>query len=114
MTKRKVKSWMYFCLYVLPLLFVPIYIYSFSKSGQIINLIDILDIVSTSFKIDVIYSWLLSPIELLVSNVSTNSFAVYIISYFSYIILLTFIDILVDALLWIPNLVHKSIERGCF
>lgn len=114
MTKRKVKSWMYMAMYVLPLIFVPIYIYGYSKQSYLLNFNEILNVVANAFKVDIIYGWLETPVALLVPNISSSPFSVYMISYFSYIILLTFIDILVDALLWIPNIVHDSIGRGRF
>lgn len=114
MTKRKVKVFMYGCLYVLPLLFVPLFIWGNATKGVMLDLNDILSNVSNSFKIDLIYGWLINPIKLLVPMVESSSFAVYMVSYFSYVVLLTFIDILVDAFLWIPNAVHNAIERGNF
>lgn len=114
MNKRKVKVIINLFLYALPLLFVPIYLYGQAQSGSTIDIISALTSVSNAFKVDTIYNWLLSPAELLVPNISNSTFAVYSMSYFSYMILLKFIDILVDAILWIPNVVHDALERRQF
>lgn len=114
MTKRKVKSIIYLFLYGLPLLFVPIYLYGQARAGLTIDIMNALTDVSNAFKVDTIYNWFVSPVELLVPNITNSTFAVYSMSYFSYMILLTFIDILVDAILWIPNVIHDALERRNF
>lgn len=114
MTKRKVKSIIYLFLYALPLLFVPICLYGRACSGLTNDITAVLTDVSNAFKIDTIYNWLVGPVELLVPNITNSTFAVYSMSYFSYMILLTFIDILVDAILWIPNVIHDALERRNF
>lgn len=114
MKKRNVKAIINLFLYALPLLFVPIYLYGQAQSGLTIDIMTVLTNVSNAFKVDTIYNWLLSPAELLVPNITNSTFAVYSMSYFSYMILLKFIDILVDAILWIPNVVHDALERRKF
>lgn len=113
MKKRNVKAIIYLFLYALPLLFVPIYLYGQAQSGTI-DIMTLLTDVSNAFKVDTIYNLLLSPAELLVPNITNSTFAVYSMSYFSYMILLKFIDILVDAILFIPNVVHDALERRQF
>lgn len=114
MTKRKVKSIIYLFLYGLPLLFVPIYLYGQARAGISIDIMTALTDVSNAFKVDTIYNWFVGPVELLVPNITNSTFAVYSMAYFSYMILLTFIDILVDAILWIPNVIHDALERRNF
>lgn len=114
MKKRNVKAIINLFLYALPLLFVPIYLYGQSQAGMPIDIMTALTNVSSAFKVDTIYNWLLSPAELLAPDITNSTFAVYSMSYFSYMILLKFIDILVDAILWIPNIVHNALERGKF
>lgn len=114
MKKRNVKAIINLLLYALPLLFVPIYLYGQAQSGLTIDIMTALTVVSNAFKVDTIYSWLLSPAELLVPNITSSIFGVYSMSYFSYIIFLRFIDILVDAIIWIPNVVHDALERRQF